>query len=282
MTAERRLARLEASLSPVQAVLHWLDEAQAFPSLTAYVRSIAAEPLAPTPLDRVLGSVEGGVRAAMKGKPRPEVDAALTRAARQAAFRYLLVMRLNLDTHEAAQLKGLGAAALFFLMRALGSDEIVTAALSGDPDLGGASEADPAPDEGSAWRRWRGSVVGLLSSLYAEEEARLTLEERYLAGHGSLFADVEQEWTEAREQAERVARFALLLQPGENEEPPESLASISLEPFRDDSAAQAALKAGYIADMVRASTLELAGQHGRAASLVARHLLADGPSDGAA
>jgi hypothetical protein len=282
VTTERRIARLEASLSPVEAVLHWLNEAQTFATLTAYLRSVAGEPLGPSPLDRVLGSVESGVRAGMKGKARAEVDAAVTRAARQAALRFKLVLRLNVDAEDAARLQGLIAAGLFYLSRALASDELVVAALAASPDLRGAIDPDPASADGSAWRRWREAVFGLLTCVYREEEARRLLEERYLEGHRSLFADIDHEWTTTREQAERLARIAVFLQSSETEEPAASFEAIPLDSYRADVAEAAAARADYVADVVRAEILQLSGEHGRAAALVARHLLANRTGEGAA
>ena len=43
MTLARRVAALEATLTPTQAVLRWLEEAQAFPSTTEYARALASE-----------------------------------------------------------------------------------------------------------------------------------------------------------------------------------------------------------------------------------------------
>ncbi len=290
MTLARRVAALEATLTPTQAVLRWLQEAQAFPSTTEYARALASDPDAPSPLDRVVGSAQDGVRAAMKGKPREELEAALTRAARETLFRYLLVMRLNVDTHEVARLKGLLASSLFLMMRALASDELLAAALANaaeprkDPH-------DQASGDRSAWDRWRELAIALLGGVYAEEDARLTLERQYLDGHGALFADVEQEWAVAREQAERIARFARLFEAARSasqtdeksdEDPPLSLASITLDAIREGAAEEAALRASYVADMVRAQTLDMAGEHRRAASIVAQHLLADEADHGAA
>ena len=63
----------------------------------------------------------------------------------------------------------------------------------------------------SSWSRWREAVSGLLANVYIEDEARLSLERQFLDGHPSLFADVMADWTEAVEQAERVARLAAFL-----------------------------------------------------------------------
>jgi hypothetical protein len=86
VTAERRLARLEASLSPTQLVLRWLDEAHAFGDLESYVRSQLAEPSSEGPLDRLAREAASGVRVSLRGK-RPEIlDAAVASALRETAW----------------------------------------------------------------------------------------------------------------------------------------------------------------------------------------------------
>ena len=49
MTLERRLQQVENSLTPTQAVVRWLDEAQAAGSMGAYTASLFSGPLMPTP-----------------------------------------------------------------------------------------------------------------------------------------------------------------------------------------------------------------------------------------
>ena len=50
MTAERRLAKLEGALSPKAATLLWLEEAQQFRSLPAYVAWLIDQPISASPL----------------------------------------------------------------------------------------------------------------------------------------------------------------------------------------------------------------------------------------
>jgi hypothetical protein len=112
VTAERRLVRLETSLSPTQLVLRWLDEAHAFGGLESYVRAQLAEPSAEGPLDRLAREAESGARASLRGK-RPEIaDAAISSALRETIFRFDLVMRILVTTHELLDREGLIDAAL--------------------------------------------------------------------------------------------------------------------------------------------------------------------------
>ncbi|HEY5472327.1 MAG TPA: hypothetical protein VIK32_03950, partial [Candidatus Limnocylindrales bacterium] len=59
MTAERRLRAVEASLSPTQLVLRWLDEAHAHDSFVAYSRAIYALGPGALPLDRLVREARG-------------------------------------------------------------------------------------------------------------------------------------------------------------------------------------------------------------------------------
>ena len=83
MTLVRRVAALETSLTPTQLVLRWLDEATAV----------------------------SGVRTALRGKPEV-IYAAISSALRETVFRFALVMRILVTTHELLEREGLIEAAL--------------------------------------------------------------------------------------------------------------------------------------------------------------------------
>lgn len=76
MRSNRRLAQLEASLSPTQATLLWLADAHGFDSLCAYATSLVEQPTAMSPLvavpqqarRAVRGVCGAGVRRALSDK----------------------------------------------------------------------------------------------------------------------------------------------------------------------------------------------------------------------
>src|SRR5450759_1037306 len=112
MTLVRRIAAVETALTPTQLVLRWLDEAHAFGDLESYVRSQLVEPSAEGPLDRLAREAARGARASLRGK-RPEVvDAAVRTALRETVFRFDLVLRILVTTHELLEREGLIQAAL--------------------------------------------------------------------------------------------------------------------------------------------------------------------------
>ena len=81
MSAERRLARLEGTLTPRVATLLWLTEAHSFSSLPAYVAWLVDQPASAAPLYRVPEAAETGVRAALRGEKHDAVE----RAAREVS-----------------------------------------------------------------------------------------------------------------------------------------------------------------------------------------------------
>ena len=80
MTLERRVAKIEESLSPTQLVLRWLAEAHAYGDVPAYVISLLDQEPPVAPLDRLAHEAEHGARTANRGT-RPEVVDAAIRSA---------------------------------------------------------------------------------------------------------------------------------------------------------------------------------------------------------
>jgi hypothetical protein len=197
MTAERRLARLEASLSPTQLVLRWLDEAHAFGDLESYVRSQLAEPSVEGPLDRLAREAASGVRASLRGK-RPEIiDAAVRSALRETVFRFDLVMRILVTTHELLDREGLIEAALSAHVALLTTEGRAT------------RRRDATYPERFA--TLRGLLLFRVAELRAAQEARAFVEGRYLAGHTALFPDAVTAWGEQLRNTETLAAVACRL-----------------------------------------------------------------------
>ena len=116
----RRVAKLEGTLQPREAVLHWLAEAQGYPGVVEYLRSqIVGQPVEAAPISVITGRVVAAVRAERKGQPREDVDRAVHRAQGDAVFLFCLVVVLNGRALEVARVEGLRAAAVFYWMGTL-------------------------------------------------------------------------------------------------------------------------------------------------------------------
>ena len=197
MTLVRRVTAIETSLTPTQLVLRWLDEAHAFGDLESYVRSQLAEPSAEGPLDRLAREAARGARASLRGK-RPEIiDAAIRSALRETIFRFDLVMRILVTTHELLDREGLIDAALSAHLALLTSEGRAT------------RRRDTTYLERFA--TLRGLLLFRVAELRAAHQARAVVEGRYLAGHTSLFPDAVTAWDEQLRNTETLADVAVRL-----------------------------------------------------------------------
>jgi hypothetical protein len=191
VSVDTRLAKVETSLSPTQLVLRWLDEAHAFGDLESYARSQLAEPSSEGPLDRLAREAASGARASLRGK-RPEiVEAAIRSALRETVFRFDLVMRILVTSHDLLEREGLIQAAL--------SAHVALLTTEGRA----AHRRDTTYPERFA--RLRGLLLFRVAELGAAQEARGIAEERYLAGHTALFPDAVKAWAAQVKSTETIA-----------------------------------------------------------------------------
>ena len=197
MTLARRVTAIEASLSPTELVLRWLDEAHAFGDLESYVRSLLADSSPEGPLDRLCREAEHGARANLRGKRSEVVGSAVRSALRETVFRFELVMRINVTTHDLLEREALIDAALSAHVALLTSEDRQT------------RRADTTYLERFATRR---ALLALrVSELQAAQEARAIVEERYLDGHVAIFPDAVKAWAAQRKSTEALADLACRL-----------------------------------------------------------------------
>ena len=267
MTLAARIARLEAGTTPRDAVLAWLEEAQAYPTLPAYLAAIRDAPREAWPLHRMARQVEAAVRSTAKGTPQ-EVWQAVRRAVGDAFFLFELVLQGNLAAREVRDIEGLRWA-LLTKWSGLLATEAELARITRQPD--------PEHAAGEA-REWREALAFTLTNLYTEEAARASLERRYLTGRSLLFPALAQEWTDLVERLEWLAEHAEKLHG-----PVPGAPSVAVAELRAQAAAQALARASELAELARIAALELLGERERARGVLERHLraltksLPDGP-----
>jgi len=264
VTAQRRLARLEGSLSPKGATLLWLAEAHRFPTLPTYVGWLIDQPVSAAPLWRVPEQAETAVRAAMRGEPREAVRQAVRQTVRDAVFLVELVIRLNLAAEEATHLEGLRYAALFWEMRAL------TAEAELERGTDGSGGRRPVARRAATWRD---VVTGWLTDLSAAEEARRLLERRYLDGRGVLFPDLRRDWDALRETGARLAALGDAL-PALRDDRPRRRGRKTLSPRRIAVSGRAKAGAASLAEDARAAALDLLGDAEGAMAVAERRIRA--------
>ena len=274
MSAERRLAKLEGTLTPKAATLLWLTEAHGFSTLRTYVAWLIDQPASAAPLVRVPEAAEGGVRAALRGEKHDAVERAVREAVRQAVFLVELVIRLNTAAEAAIRILGLRYAALFWQLRAISAEAQLETA---GPSRGMSRERT------ARWSAWRWAVANLIENLYLAEETRAHLERRYLERTSTLFPDLAADWQALREQAERLAGLRDVVGPtsmkvdgahrrrGRSPGRP----TIDLRPLRAAARDRAPEEAASLVDAGRAAALDALGDTDGAAAIVERRLRAN-------
>jgi hypothetical protein len=176
---------------PTQLVLRWLAEAHAHGSLEAYVYASLDDPPETFPLNRLAREAVAGVRSGARSRVREQTDVAIRTALQQTVFRFELVMRINVTTHER-----------------IDRDVLIHAVLCAHGALL-ASEAAEQGSNGAAHRDRLASTAELtvrrVIELHAAQEARTLAEARYLDGHPALFPDGLRAWAAQVHEAERLA-----------------------------------------------------------------------------
>lgn len=94
---DQRLAKVEHSLTPKQAVLLWMEEAHKSGSVHKYALSLKGQPDSAFPLIKLPKQVETAVRDSMKGQKREWVDRTVERAVKDVIFLFKLQFQANID-----------------------------------------------------------------------------------------------------------------------------------------------------------------------------------------
>ena len=235
MTLERRLAKIDETLSPSQLVLRWLVEAHAFGDVPAYVASLLEKDPPVAPLDRLAREAIQGARTSMRGKRLELVDAGVRSALRETVFRYELVLRINVTAHDLVDREGLIDAALGARVGLVTTQE----------------KREPKDFEWLA--QLRDLLAFRVSELRSTAEARTLVEGRYLDGHETLFPDLARAWDEQVNSTGIIADMAVRLAEIDGVEPAD----------QDDPEAITVRASQLVADLVepaKSTALEKLGE----------------------
>jgi len=263
--ADRRLAKLEGSLRPREAVLAWLADAQRYATINEYGRWIAAVPLEAAPLSVIARQVDAAIRQDMRGQAATAVEDAVHRAIRDAVFLFVLAFQINIDAVEMDKVEGLRAAAVFFWMACL---------LGGprDIDLPAAEVPDHHRELADGWATWTSVVDRLDEDVEAATEARAILSRQYYGGHDVLFAEAATSWAGHVETVERLksladtitdARTPASRSAGRRKQPPPSLQ------------AEIDGRVLWLTQWSRVRAYEVLGERPKAVTIMERWLLRD-------
>jgi choline dehydrogenase-like flavoprotein len=204
-TVERRLAEVEASMTPTQLVLRWLDEAHRYNDLNAYARSLVETGPAAFPMDRLAREASESARTRGRGVARDELTAIVNRAIVETIFRAQLVLRINEGSHAFLDREGLIQAALSAYLGLVvdrPTDRAETKHVLGLCQI-------------------RDLLLGRVTELHAHETARAKVEARYLDGVAADFPAAQREWADQRTRSETMAVIAVRLAELDGADPPQ-------------------------------------------------------------
>src|SRR5229473_2919526 len=124
MIKQKRLTRIETSLTPKQAVLLWLRQEHQGRTSTEYLRYMMQRPPSARPRARVETQVVDAIRAAMRGQETGRIHQVVRQGQMHADFLILLVSRTNSVVLDDSRCR--------WLQIALLHEQLRSAALSGD------------------------------------------------------------------------------------------------------------------------------------------------------
>ena len=257
---ERRLARIEAALSPQAAVLAWMIEAHAHGSLLAYVDTLRGAPDDAFPLIHLPDQVEKAIRATMRGQPRDVVWREVRLAVRDTGFLYYLVSNLNWRLVEHKRANWLHVALATTMLRA-------------------AAATDSEREFTLGWAQAEAAA----HTAYIQQGTVAAIAQRYFGGTSPLFPDVAADVTMLVSETERVIGifndlFSIPEPPPTRRTrkrrgvPPVLPPPLDLAQLRAEAAPAIEAEVSLLVDMAKAEALTLIGERDQSFPLVARHV----------
>jgi hypothetical protein len=265
VSVRSRLAKLDRSLPPREAVLLWFETASRYPSLSDYSRACLTQDNPRAYLGQIHGRVVASVADALAGERPPAIARATRLALRDAVFLYQLVLVLNATVADFAQLAYLRSLVVVRGLGPLMADVLSEDAEARRVDPDGARRVD------IAWESWLESAEALVADVRVERIARASLDEVYFGGRSVLLPDAAEAWQGLVEQADRLAQIAEELR-----EPYRTRAGIppgwvmASEPA--DLAKRARWRAIQLADDARVAGFMFLGEDQPARAIVEREL----------
>ena len=247
----KRLDKVEGSLTPKQAMLLWLEEAQPHGSFQSFARWLKEQPDSAYPMSRLPRQVRQAVQEARKGQPREAISAAVQRAERDVIFLFKLFMGVNARVLSARKEDALGYLWLLERLRRLWD--------AAAPQL----RKDAAT--------WREHALPLAGETYALATAIENIAQRYFEGLVPLFP------AEAEGMAEAVQAWDTLLAMYNDLLgllPAKQQRALALTPemARAGSGLLVSHDVGFLVAQAKAETLQLMGDYDGAATLVEPYL----------
>ena len=176
MNQEKRIEKVQSSLTPKQAAILWLDELAKFPNLIEYVSHVHSLPPGNAPLERLPHQIEQAVRQSMKGSPEKEIWPEVRLGVRDVAFLIHIALNTNYKMLSRQREYHLLSMALsHWLHRLILKDAF-----------------DCRRDEKVHLKNWVDDAEGSLMELYGFQKAINAMSTQYFDGHPVLFPELSE------------------------------------------------------------------------------------------
>jgi hypothetical protein len=247
MIKEKRLAHVETSLNPKQAVLLWLRQEHQGKTSTEYIQYMMRRPPRARPRTRVEGQVVDAIRAAMKGQDAGRIHQAVRQGQMYADFLILLVSRTNSAILDDSRSHWLQIALLY--------EQLRNAALT--------------DDEEKIVNEWAVRLRESATELFSLRGASELIQDKYFEGEGILFEDVIEDLAQQTTIVETMMHNydRVAIEAGRPE-----LATDS-DNFRKVVADSAFKQAGFIITLAKSKTLDDFGDETGADALLKSYIL---------
>lgn len=246
MINEKRVAQIEAALTPRQAVLLWLRDEHQGRTMREYAQLLVQRPARTAPRSRVGRQVVAAVQAAMKGQDRVRVQQAARQAHMQTDFLILLVNRANTVVCNRTRSEALRIESIFL--------RVLVAGLQDDED----ASDDLAADLREA-----------ATELFSLQRAVERIEARYFAGECILSKDVK----ESLDLQTMFLRCFLAGLDSELEETGHPELVIDSDDFRNVVEGKASQNVPYICALAKSTMLQDFGRGDEANAVLRPHIL---------
>ena len=245
MIQQKRLIRIESSLTPKQAVVLWLRQECKGKTSWEYARFLLQHPPSAAPRARVEKQVVDAIQEAMKGQDPTRIHQALRQAQMHTDFLILLVNRTNCVILDDSRCRWLQIALLCERLHNLGLSDL--------------------EDEEEAVNEWAGVLRQFLTEVLSLQAATELIRDKYFGGECFLLKDV----LEDLEQQTKMVRSMMTSYDRVATSAGKPELSTDSGKLRETVNQQASQRAGFIVALAKSKMLDDFGEN-EAADVVMR------------
>src|SRR5208283_639213 len=184
MLNEKRLDRISENLTPKQAILVWLQQANIHANVADYVKSLVGQPEELRPITLLTAHMASATRVAMKGQSPKAIELAVRRAERDVVFLMKLHHKVNFYFITEERVWFAAFAALEAKLRAITYGNALRQLVK---EIAVERREDVS---------WRLIAEAYLTQMYAFRQATAIISRSYFDGEELLFSEYTQSLSE--------------------------------------------------------------------------------------